>query len=527
MSRTIWIWVLALAAACGGSTPRTTGPEGSGGGGAEPRPDPGPRTEERAPLGTLQVVEMHADSPTISIRVVFDAGSSEDPTGREGITQLTAALMAEGGAGQLSFREISERLYPMSAAIDATVDRDQTAFAGRVHRDHLDAFYEIFRDVLTAPQMNEDDYQRVKTQQESALLLELRGNDDEELGKQLLQAMLYEGHPYAHPMLGTERGLAAITLDDVRAHRTRVFCAGRATVGLAGGYPDGFVARVRQDLERLAFETCVGARVLAAPAAVEAPRIWIADKADAGAVAVSMGMPLEVTRAHPDYPALVLATAYLGQHRQFAGVLMQKMRGDRGLNYGDYAYTEHFAQDGWSTYPLPNTSRRQQYWSIWVRPVPPEKAHFATRMAVYELGRFVERGMAQEDVDRIRAFIDGYYALYLQTESRRLGFAIDDRYYDVDQAWLERLRAAWRSLTAEQINAAIRRHLDPRRLQIAIVAPNGADLAERLASDAPSPIQYATPPPERVTREDETIVRYPLRIPRDRIRLIPIAEVFR
>ena len=49
---------------------------------------------------------------------------------------------------------------------------------------------------------------------------------------------------------------------------------------------------------------------------------------------------------------------------------MQDLRGKRGLNYGDYSYIEDFIQEGMSTFPVPNNPRRQQYFSIWIRPVP-------------------------------------------------------------------------------------------------------------------------------------------------------------
>src|SRR5690606_5674769 len=163
----------------------------------------------------------------------------------------------------------------------------------------------------------------------------------------------------------------------------------------------------------------------------------------AQAVAISMGMPIDIHRGHVDYPAVLLATALLGQHRQFVGRLMREMREERGLNYGDYAYAEHFEQEGWGRFPMANTARRQQYFSPGIRPVRPDQAHFAGRMAVRELRRFVERGLTQEELDRIRTFAMRYYALYLQTESRRLGFAIDDRFYGLDEPYLQRLRSAW------------------------------------------------------------------------------------
>jgi zinc protease len=475
-----------------------------------------------------RLIERRSESPIVTIRVAFDAGSADDPRGREGLTHLAATLMVEGGAGELSYAQIAERLYPMAASIGAHVGRDQTVFVARAHRDHLDAFYEIFRDVLLRPRMAPGDFERIRERATSALTLELRGNADEELGKETLQAMLYEGHPYGHPELGTEAALRSVTLDDVRAQRSRVFCAGRATIGLAGGYPAGFAERVLRDVAQLSSEACVGRAQLPAPPEVAGARIWIVSKPEASSVAVSMGFPIPVERDDPDYPALVLVAAWLGQHRQFVGRLMQSIRERRGLNYGDYAYAEHFVQDGWSVFPLPNVSRRQQYFSVWLRPLRPEHAHFAIRLAVYELRSLLARGLDQAELDRMRGYLDGYYALFLQTESRRLGFAIDDAFYGMDEAWLERLRRVWRGLTPEELNAVIRRHLRLDRLQIALVAPDAEDLAQRIASEAPSPIQYAgRTVGDEIRAEDRVVETLPLGIPRERIRIVPVAEIFR
>jgi len=483
----------------------------------------------REPLPGPRAVTLASGSPIVEVRVVFDAGSADDPPGREGLTHLTAHLMAEGAAGALSYAEREAVLFPMAASIDVQVDRDQTAFVGRVHRDHAARYLALLLDVLEQPQFREADFARVRAQQQTALTLGLRGSDDESLGKETLAAMLFEAHPYGHPELGTERGLAAITRDDVVAQRGRVLCGGRVTLGLAGApiteeslAGGGFAARIGA----LGGGTCEGRATLPASARREA-RVWIVEKPEAASTAVSMGLPIEVTRAHPDYPALLLASAYFGQHRQFAGRLMQKMRGDRGLNYGDYAYVEHFVQDGWSRYPRPNIARRQQHFSMWLRPVPHDKAHFAIRMAVRELRDLVARGLTEQDFTRIREFASQYLALYLQTDSRRLGFAIDDRFYRQEDAWIARIREAWSRLTVADVNAAIARHLDPARLEIAVVTQDGDALREALASERPSPITYQAPPPEAVRTEDREIIPYRIGIPAERIRVVPVGEMFR
>ena len=154
-------------------------------------------------------------------------------------------------------------------------------------------------------------------------------------------------------------------------------------------------------------------------------------------------------------------------------------------------------------------------------PLRPEQAHFGIRLAIHELRNFVENGLDQAELDRIRDYLDGYYALFLQTESRRLGYAIDDAFYGVDRPWLERLRAAWRELTPEQVNAVIRRHIDPARLQIAMIAPDASALADRIASEQSSPMEYPgrTLPPE-VLEQDRVVQDLRIGVPRERIQMV-------
>ena len=513
-----------LGSACGPGAPEPREYPRLGSAGDEA----GARVVEREPLAEdPRIVTLRTSSPIVTIRVAFDAGSAEDPRGHEGLGNLTARLMTEGGAGELSYAELSARLFPMAARIESHVGRDQTVFIGEVHRDHLEAFYALFADVLTEPRMGADDFARIRDQSLSALTVDLRNAQDEELGKQALQWFLYRGHPYAHPALGTERGLRAIEVEDARRHREQVFCAGRATIGIGGDYDEALVDRLRADIGALRSARCLGRAVLPDPEVAREPTVLIVDKPSAQSVAVSMGFSYAITRAHDDYPALMLAAAWLGQHRQFIGRLMQEIRGERGLNYGDYAYAEHFTQEGWSRFPIPNDARRQQYFSIWLRPLRPDTAHFAIRLAVRELRRLAARGLSQEQLDRVRTFADRYFALYQQTSSRRLGYAMDDAFYGVETAYVDRLRAAWAELSLEEINAAIRRHLTPDHLQIAIVASEADDLARRIATDAEEQPTYRSSVSEVVTAADRGLVNYRLGIARARIQLVPLAEMFR
>lgn len=502
---------LSWAAACQPARPSQTAAEAAGG---------------PVALSAEQLILQPSQSPVVELRLVLDAGSADDPAGREGLTHVMLRSMLEGRAGTLSYAERTRALYPMAATLEGHVDREQTVLVARVHVDHLASFYPLLRDVLAAPAFEQSDVERVRTRALASLTQDLRGGDDEELGKQTLQAMLYEGDSRAHPELGSESGLKALTRQDVATQWGRLVCQNRLRVALSGPVTEAFVSTLRADLGALERPSCAGSTPAQQGEPASAMRVWLVDKPEAQSVAISLGLALEVTREHPDYAALTLAAAYLGQHRTFAGRLMRQVREERGLNYGDYAYAEHFEQSGDSRFPEPNVARRKQYFSIWLRPVRPEQAHFTLRLVWRELRQFVSEGISQTEFERIQRFADRYYALYAQTEQQRLGNALDDRFYHRSQAHLDSLRAGFRALTREQLHAAVKRHLSLERMQVAIVTPNAATFAKQLVQGAPSPITYSSEKPAAILEEDKAVVAYPLGLRDEQFRIIPIAEWF-
>jgi zinc protease len=81
-------------------------------------------------------------------------------------------------------------------------------------------------------------------------------------------------------------------------------------------------------------------------------------------------------------------------------------------------------------------------------------------------------------------------------------------------------------ITLDEVNAAIKRHLQYRNLKIAIVTGDAAGLRTLLASDAPTPIDYPTPKPDAILAEDRAIAALPLALPAERIAIVPIADAF-
>jgi zinc protease len=256
-----------------------------------------------------------------------------------------------------------------------------------------------------------------------------------------------------------------------------------------------------------------------------ATRVLLVHK-DAPAVAVSMGYPVDFNRSDPDFPALMVALSAFGEHRQFNGRLMQRLREMRGLNYGDYAYAEYFHQEGWSTFAATNIGRSQQFFSIWLRPIENDKALFGVRAALHEYDLLLGAGLTDAEVDTTKRFLAGYTRLWEKNDSRRLGYLLDDDFYGTPNR-LEQVRAALPSITTEQVNAAIHKHLQPAAaLRIVLVAQDAAKLRDAMVANTPSPITYNSAKPPELLQQDQEIIARPFGVGVEAVRIVEAAELF-
>jgi zinc protease len=462
-------------------------------------------------------------SPLCAIRLVFQVGSVDDPAGKEGVASLTAEMLGRGGSKSRTFAELLDALYPLAAEIKVYSDKESVVFEGTVHRDNLAKFADLLAEQVLTPRFADDDFARNKEDALDYLTKTLRGNADEELGKQALATVLYQGHPYGRPTQGTVAGLTAITVDDVKKFYAGHYARSRLVVGVAGGYPAGFAE---------AFARRFSALPAKAPPLPKLPvatvpkdnQLLVVQK-DARANAISIGRTLDVTRKDADFYPLTVARSYLGEHRTFNGVLMNHLRGSRGLNYGDYAYIENFIQDHWTTFPLPNIPRREQHFELWLRPVPPQNSLFALRAALFETDKLIRDGIPQSGFEATKTFLANYANLWAQDVSRRLGYAIDAVLTGKDL--VKELQARLPKMTKADVDKAVRKHLAVNGLSIAIVADHGQALADKLLSDTPTPITYDTAgtPPE-ILAEDKIIEKFPVPLNKDAVRVVPVDRMF-
>jgi zinc protease len=189
------------------------------------------------------------------------------------------------------------------------------------------------------------------------------------------------------------------------------------------------------------------------PVAPRGWRIQLVDKPDRQQTQLMFGHPA-VRATDPDYLPLSVAIAAFGGHGMTSR-LMNEVRTKRGLAYGAYmSLSEHRGTGAAAGWVFSATDKT-----------------VATLKLVLKLYiALMEKGLTADEVAFFKRFLIGSYASEMDIPEHRLDARVSAEIAglpaDFVDTYVERLAA----VTADQVNAAIKRHVHAHDLAITMVA---------------------------------------------------------
>ena len=470
-------------------------------------------------------------SNKVIIKLMFRNGSIADPADKKGLTYLTANTVIEGGTKEMNSTQLNDFLYPMAANFATSVDKEVTVFTFEVHKDFLSKVYPLIKGMITNPRFAEEDFSRMKSNQQNYVDELVRSTSDEDYCKKTLEDLLFRGTNYAHMVQGTSAGVKSITLEDVKSFYAKMFTVNNVSIGVAGNYTPIFLSNLLSDLQNLSpFK--VNIPVAGKANSITGLNVEIIAKENALGSAIFAGIELPVTRSSDDFAALMIANSWLGEHRKSYSQLYKKIREERSMNYGDYSYIEWYDNAGRNMLPRPGVTRTSNYFSIWLRPVQIAKglkeqypelkditmghAHFALRMAMNEMQRLIDKGLSEADFELTRAFLRSYIKLYAQSPERQLGFMMDSKFYG-RKDYLKEMDGLLAKITNADVSNVMKKYWQTQNMFISIVTDKSEaePLKNSLENGTPSPMSYSDTQKavlsKEILTEDEQVMSYPLK----------------
>ena len=377
---------------------------------------------------------------------VLPAGDAMAESGNVAIPTLSG-MMLDRGTKTLDKFAISEKLDNVGAEISFTVGVQSLEIRAKCLKKDLALIIGTIAAELRTPSLLPGEFNKAKQQLVGEL--EASAQNSGALASEAFgRAVFPDGHPN-HPHTLNEYIAAAksANLEEIKAFQAKYYGPAHMTLVVAGDVNDADT----QAAIAKAFAGWSGGQDYlrtAKPAVAAAANEITVPLADKPSVTVLFGQASGLRYSDPDSLALHVGTAILGQG--FTGRLMSTVRDKEGLTYNIGAR-------------LGDDSIDDGVWEVSASFAPAllAKGVESTRR---EVGKWWKDGVTEQELAARKQGETGAYFVSLSTTLGLAETILVNAQRGYDPSWLDGFPKAVKALTRDQVNAAIKAHINPNTM---------------------------------------------------------------
>jgi zinc protease len=396
---------------------------------------------------TVLVETSHA-LPVVSIAVAGKSGATDDPSGLEGLSRLTARLIRRTGAG-LTTEALDERIDALGSAMSVDVGYSTATVNATVISRSLRPFEDLLVDVLGKPSLAAAELGKLK-RETVAELVDARDHD-RELGQRWFRERLFLGHAYARSAAGMPKSIEAMAESDVHARYRSLLSADNLVFAFAGDIEADDARRLAERLAKALPRGEVSRDTVPEPAARRGRHLAIVDKPERTQTQIFIGC-LGTHPHDPDHVALHVGNTIFGG--TFTARLMHEVRSKRGWSYGAYSNLPY--------------DRHRRGFSMWTFPKASDGAA-CIALQLEMLERWVSQGVTDKELALAKRYLVRSHAFAVDTASKRVGQLLDEMVFDLPSRYHAEYLERVQSVTKDEVDAAIRQRITPEDLVITVV----------------------------------------------------------
>src|SRR6478752_7765713 len=425
------------------------------------RPKPGPARsyhfpdfhDERLPSGIRLVTAPVSKLPLATVLVIIDAGSTDEPSGKEGVAALTAATLVEG-TKQYSGAELTEKFEQLGTSLESGADWDSTFVKITTLSSRLGEATSLLGETLSNPVFPGREVERLRAERLAEILqleTEPRGLADEKFS----QFLYVDGSRYSKPDGGTSESVSTLARKDIERFYRENYKSQATTVIIAGDISaDAARALVSQAFRNLPAGS-PRKQSFSAVSRTDGRSVRIVNKPDASQSELRVGH-IGLPRKHPDFfPALVM-NAVLGG--LFGSRINLNLREVHGYTYGASSLFD------WRRGPGP---------FVVSTAVQSEVTAPALREIGLEIDRIRAERISDEELSLARDYLDGVFPIRYETTAAIASALATLVIYELPTDYYDSYRANVHNVSGDAVLESARKHLHPERLQTVIVGDAG------------------------------------------------------
>jgi predicted Zn-dependent peptidase len=328
-----------------------------------------------------------------SVVFMFGGGSRLEDERLAGVSHFIEHLLFKGTRRRPTSKEIADAIEGVGGFINASTDKELTAYWTRVPAEHLELGLDVLSDIVSNSKLAPEDVERERM----VILEELKMYQDQpqDYVLNLLEEAIWPGHPLGRDIAGTEESVARLTRDDILEYADAHYRLPNLVIGAAGAIDEReTLAAVSSRLTLRADAN--GVLIPEAPLPLAEPHVVLRRKRTEQAH-ICLGVRAH-SYLHPDRYALDLLNTVLGEG--MSSRLFLNIRERLGLAYDVHSFTQKHRDTG--------------HLGVYLG-VDPKKAFEAIKAVIAEMNTLCEEDLTEEELVRAKEFTKGRLRLDLET----------------------------------------------------------------------------------------------------------------
>ena len=328
-----------------------------------------------------------------SLVLMFGGGSRLEDERHAGVSHFIEHLFFKGTRRRPSSKEIADAIEGVGGFINASTDKELTAYWTRVPAEHAELGLDVLLDIVSNSKLANADVERERM----VILEELRMYQDQpqDLVQNLFEEIMWPDHPLGRDIAGTEESVARLTRDDILEYANAHYRLPNLVMAVAGAVDEAEMVELVRS--RLTLPSEPDGQVLPTPpAALSGPRVLMRRRRTEQAH-ICLGMR-GLSYVHQDRFVLDLLNTVLGEG--MSSRLFLNIRERLGLAYDVHSFTQKHRDTG--------------LLGVYLG-VDPKSAVAAVRAVIAEMHALCDHELTQEELDRAKEFTRGRLRLELES----------------------------------------------------------------------------------------------------------------
>lgn len=375
--------------------------------------------------------------PIVSMRFAFKGGSTQDPAGKEGLSQLMSGLFDEG-AGDLDRSAFQDAVDDSGVEMSFSAGTDAIFGSVRMLADDREASMRLLALAIAAPRFDEEPVNRIRAQLISRI--EASARDPQTEANIAWAQAIYGDHPYARRDDGTAETLGAATRDDLVALHRDLFARGNLVIGVVGAID---AETLKGELDRVFGDLPAEPRMRQVERVQPKLDQTIDLAFDLPQASLRFAFP-GIERNDPQFFAAYLMNHILGGGT-FSSRLFDEVREKRGLAYG---VGSSLVNRDYASALVIGTETRA------------DRANETLGVIRDVISKLAEEGPTQEELEAAKAYVVGAYAINNLDSSSSIArtlVALQTDGLGID--YIEQRQALIEAVTLDDVRAVARRLL--------------------------------------------------------------------